>query len=467
MESLRKTFFKQNGILAWIVCLGMLMSNMIVQGINCSFGELMSTIINEFDSDLASVSLIPSIHSFAYYLSGYICSILVKWYSFRCLAFFGGLASCIAFVASIFSSNITSLTISYGLFGGMGNGIVYIPGLIACGFYFDDHKRALATSIATSGNGIGIIVIPILMNYINENYGWRDSMLFLSLISPVICLVSLVMLPLSMLSVDTEATLLLQNATTVEDGQNNNNLQITDVKNNHPNQETKSDSIQLQNDSNTSAYFAQTKHFFLDSWNLLKQPKLLMYCISHGLLMVGYFIPIDFLSSMMVEKHGISTELSGYIVPIMGVANFVGNLFTGVFITKFKLSPLSLHTWYNIGCGISCFLFCFCNSYAEFVAIAFMYGMFSGPISMLIMECLAKMFGMDLVKDTIGFIMLVYAMGSVIGAPIGGYIYDIGNDFDGVFCFSAALYLLAAICGGYSFFLNRKYEKITAEYTRI
>ena len=118
-------FFKQNGILAWIVCLGMLMSNMIVQGINCSFGEIMSTIINEFDSDLASVSLIPSIHSFAYYLSGYICSILVKWYSFRCLAFFGGLASCIAFVASIFSSNITSLTVSYGLFGGMGNGIVW------------------------------------------------------------------------------------------------------------------------------------------------------------------------------------------------------------------------------------------------------------------------------------------------------------------------------------------------------
>ena len=183
--------------------------------------------------------------------------------------------------------------------------------------------------------------------------------------------------------------------------------------------------------------------------------------------MVGYFIPIDFLSSMMVEKHDISTEMAGYIVPIMGVANFVGNLFTGVFITKFQCSPLSLHTCYNIGCGISCFLFVFCNSYAEFVGIAFLYGMFSGPISMLIMECLAKMFGMDLVKDTVGFIMLVYAIGSVIGAPIGGYIYDIGNDFDGVFCFSAALYLLAAICGGFSLFLNRKYEKITAEYTLL
>ena len=91
-ENFRSSFFKQNGILAWMVCLGMLVSNLIVQGINSSFGEIMASIIKEFDSDLASISLIPSIHSFAYYLSGYVCSILVKWYSFRSLAFFGGLA---------------------------------------------------------------------------------------------------------------------------------------------------------------------------------------------------------------------------------------------------------------------------------------------------------------------------------------------------------------------------------------
>ena len=125
-ENFRSSFFKQNGILAWMVCLGMLVSNLIVQGINSSFGEIMASIIKEFDSDLASISLIPSIHSFAYYLSGYVCSILVKWYSFRSLAFFGGLASCIAFVASIYTSSITSLTLAYGLIGGIGNGIAYV-----------------------------------------------------------------------------------------------------------------------------------------------------------------------------------------------------------------------------------------------------------------------------------------------------------------------------------------------------
>lgn len=464
-ENLRSSFFKQNGILAWMVCLGMLVSNLIVQGINSSFGEIMASIIKEFDSDLASISLIPSIHSFAYYLSGYVCSILVKWYSFRSLAFFGGLASCIAFVASIYTNSITSLTIAYGLIGGIGNGIAYVPGLIACGFYFDDKKRALATGIATSGNGIGIVVVPIIMGYINENFGWRSSMLFLSAISPIICVASLVMLPLSMLSIDTPNNQ-VQNIGTLEDGNNNDYETINEMDESNDFRTNKS-CLPLQLGSKSSNILAEIKNYFSESWLLLKQPKLFMYVLSHGLLMVAYFIPIDFLNSMMAEDHDISIELTGYIVPIIGVANIAGNLFSGILISKFQANPLTLHFLYNIGCGIFCFLFIFCSTYSHFIGVAVLYGLFSGPISMLIMECLAKMFGMDSVKETMGFIMLVYAVGAIIGAPIGGWIYDVGKNFDGVFCFSAALYFAAALSGLISLLLNRKYETIMAEYTTL
>ena len=61
LQRIKKIFFQQNGILAWIVCLGMLISNSIVQGINNAFGEIIPAVIKEFDSDIATVSLIPSI----------------------------------------------------------------------------------------------------------------------------------------------------------------------------------------------------------------------------------------------------------------------------------------------------------------------------------------------------------------------------------------------------------------------
>ena len=93
-----------------------------------------------------------------------------------------------------------------------------------------------------------------------------------------------------------------------------------------------------------------------------------------------------------------------------------------------------------------------------------MYGLFSGPISMLIMECLARMFGMELVKDTVGFCLLAHALGAAIGAPVGGWIYDISNNFNIVFAFSAVIYLIAALCGWVTLYLNRKYDQIKAQY---
>ena len=81
IRDIKTTFHKENEILAGIVCLGMFISNMIVPGINNAFGEIMFTVLSEFDSDLASVALVPSIHSSAFYFAGFICSVLAKWYT--------------------------------------------------------------------------------------------------------------------------------------------------------------------------------------------------------------------------------------------------------------------------------------------------------------------------------------------------------------------------------------------------
>ena len=68
---------------------------------------------------------------------------------------------------------------------------------------------------------------------------------------------------------------------------------------------------------------------------------------------------------------------------------------------------------------------------------------------------------MELVKDSVGFVMLVYAIGAGIGGPIGGWIYEIAGNFDGVFYFCAAIYIVGALFGGFALFFNRKHEKLT------
>ena len=156
---------------------------------------------------------------------------------------------------------------------GLGNGIVYIPGLIACGFYFDEHKRALATGLATSGNGIGVILIPIFMSCINDEFGWRSAMLFLSVISPIICLFSLVMIPLSMLSTNIPETNSAKSIASLESGDgNNNDLASEKEKLLSKHQDKIPDSV--SNYPTTPGFLQQITDYVTESWNLLKQPSL-------------------------------------------------------------------------------------------------------------------------------------------------------------------------------------------------
>ena len=488
LQRIKKIFFQQNGILAWIVCLGMLISNAIVQGINSAFGDLIPVVIKEFDSDIATVALIPSIHSAAYYFAGFICSILLKWCSFRILVFFGGVGSCIAFLASFYASSISSLTISYGFLGGLGTGIVYYPGLIACGSYFDDTRRALATGIATSGSGIGIVVIPLLVNYTNEVFGWRYSMLLLCFISPIISLVAMTMLPLPTPtpSTSTEDVMIEDVMIDIiveaqETKDQNDNLPVSNSEKKEMEAKDENDNLmstpekkelematkkiveQMNLKFDVSTYLEPIRQYSIDTWNLFRHPDLLTYCFSHGFFTLAYFIPILFLSSMMVDDRGISVVEAGYIIPIVGVATCVGKLLTGFLITRFQLNALKLHALYLIGCGIFSFMFTFCSQYSHFIGVAVLYGLAIGPVDMMIMECISKMFEMELVKDSVGFVMLVYAIGAGIGGPIGGWIYEIAGNFNGVFYFCAAIYLVAALFGGCALFFNRKHEKLTAQ----
>ena len=210
-------------------------------------------------------------------------------------------------------------------------------------------------------------------------------------------------------------------------------------------------------------FLEQIKQYSIDTWSLFRHPNLLTYCFSHGLFTLAYFIPILFLTRMMVDDRGISVEQAGFIIPIIGVATCVGKLLTGLLITKFKLNALKLHALYLIGCGICCFIFTVCSQYSHFISVAVLYGLAVGPVDMMIVECLNKMFEMELVKDTVGFVMLIYAIGAGIGAPIGGWIYDTAGNFDGVFYFCAAIYLFGSVSGWCALFFNRKYEKPTAE----
>lgn len=80
-------------------------------------------------------------------------SALANKYGCRTVCIAGSVISCAAFVLSTFSTSIGTLMITYGIIGGFGFGLIYLPAVVAVGYYFET-KRSLATGIAVCGSGM-------------------------------------------------------------------------------------------------------------------------------------------------------------------------------------------------------------------------------------------------------------------------------------------------------------------------
>lgn len=72
--------------------------------------------------------------------------------------------------ATSFSKSIYLVHFLYGVLTGIGFGLIYMPAVIAVGFYFEKW-RGLATGIAACGTGLGGVALPIVLTIIQEKLG--------------------------------------------------------------------------------------------------------------------------------------------------------------------------------------------------------------------------------------------------------------------------------------------------------
>ncbi|XP_059144215.1 uncharacterized protein LOC131931435 isoform X2 [Physella acuta] len=115
-------------------------------------------------------------------------SMLLKMLSLRQVTILGSLISACGFVASAFAPNVYVLMFTFGIMGGIGIGMVFLPAIIVVGLYFN-KKRAIATGIATSGSGLGTFVYAYITDMLLQHYHWRGTVLILGalLLNCMVC----------------------------------------------------------------------------------------------------------------------------------------------------------------------------------------------------------------------------------------------------------------------------------------
>lgn len=128
-------------------------------------------------------------------LSGPFISALINRFGFRRVAVTGSILASISCILTAQSSSLYVTLFTHGIVGGIGFGMIYLPAIIAVGFYFE-RLRALATAIAICGAGIGGIILPPALTLILDNVGWRHTFRLMAAMSVTCAFFGLLYKPL-------------------------------------------------------------------------------------------------------------------------------------------------------------------------------------------------------------------------------------------------------------------------------
>ncbi|KAJ8723438.1 hypothetical protein PYW08_003350 [Mythimna loreyi] len=160
----------------WVVMISSFCCNFLVDGVILSCGALMPAIKKEFNATEGQVAPINSLLAGFYLLLGPIASALANKYGFRAVTILGSCIAAFGFGISYYAGSPEYLYVTYGIIGGFGVCLIFMPAVLTVGFYFE-RWRALATGVALCGSGVGVFVMSPFTSNIVEKFGWRYAVL--------------------------------------------------------------------------------------------------------------------------------------------------------------------------------------------------------------------------------------------------------------------------------------------------
>ncbi|XP_035732587.1 monocarboxylate transporter 3-like isoform X2 [Vespa mandarinia] len=168
-----------DGGYGWVVVFASFMCNMIVDGIAYTFGVFLGEFVKYFGEGKGKTAWVGSLLSGMYLSAGPVVSALTNKYGCRAVCMAGSFLGAAAFVLSTFSTSVNMLMMTYGVMGGIGFGLIYLPAVVCVGYYFET-KRSLATGIAVCGSGFGTFAFAPLATMLLEAYSWKGANLILA-----------------------------------------------------------------------------------------------------------------------------------------------------------------------------------------------------------------------------------------------------------------------------------------------
>jgi len=162
----------------WFVVAAAFTITFIGFGSAYTFSAFLEPLQADFGASRGSVSLVFSLAGFLYFGLGIVSGSLADRWGTRRLVILGMLLTGAGLAAASVANSLEVVYVAYGLGIGLGIGCAYVPTLGAVQRWFV-RRRGLASGIASSGIGVGTLVMPPAASYLIAAFGWRDAYLLL------------------------------------------------------------------------------------------------------------------------------------------------------------------------------------------------------------------------------------------------------------------------------------------------
>ncbi|KAG6461294.1 monocarboxylate transporter 9 isoform X2 [Manduca sexta] len=166
----------------WMVLIGTALSNIFNQSMLSLFSLLYGDALEAMGHSTQGAAIVLSTMLFVTNFGGPIAGAIVKLTSTRFVAVIGACSCTLGIFFSGFSTNIMHLVLTYGVLLGLGLGFIQNSSFVAINSYFK-LKKSRAVGLANVGTGVGQTVMPHLVRYLLENYGFQGACLILSSLS--------------------------------------------------------------------------------------------------------------------------------------------------------------------------------------------------------------------------------------------------------------------------------------------
>ncbi|XP_065355492.1 monocarboxylate transporter 13 [Calliphora vicina] len=177
-EGIEYDLVPPDGGWGWLVLAGSMMVNILIPGTIKSFGVLFVEFLEAFQASPSAAAWIPALCYFLYSSLGPVSSILSVKYSFRTVTILGGASAALGMIISFWASSVAFLYLSYGVLVGIGAGLSFPPTVYIVTSYFV-KLRGLANGLCISGSALGSIILPPVLRWLLETYGYRGSVLIM------------------------------------------------------------------------------------------------------------------------------------------------------------------------------------------------------------------------------------------------------------------------------------------------